>query len=130
MVMIIFQSSAGSACTKSRNMKFGTHQNTSDIIPYHQVHGLAECAFLQSVLIQGRKTVFVSCRAVKRMFRCLFLMTWPWHGVCEDSSCLLSFQRSKPVTGGGVLDKMSRNVMRFLSSMTQGTPFYQPTITE
>jgi len=30
-------------------------------------------------------------------------MTWLWHGVCEDSSCLLSFQRSKPVTGGGIL---------------------------
>ena len=66
-----------------------------------------------SVLVQGRKTVFVSCRAMKRMFRCLFLMTWLWHGICEDSSCLLSFQRSKPVTGGGVLDKMSRNVMKF-----------------
>ena len=56
-----------------------------------------------------------SCTAMGRMFRRLFLMTWLWHGVCEDSSCIQTFQRYKPVTGGGVSVKMFGNVMNLLS---------------
>ena len=44
-----------------------------------------------------------SFTATRRMFRCWFLMMWLWHGLCEDSSCLLTFQRSKQVTGGGTM---------------------------
>ena len=46
-----------------------------------------------------------------------------------------TFQRSKPMTGGGVSVKMFGNVMKLLS-MTKvvfaglGLPFYQSTITE
>ena len=63
-------------------------------------------------------------------------MTWLWHGVCEDSSCLLSFQRSKPVTGGGVLVKLLGNCDEIVVHDTNvlfagvGLPFYQSTITK
>ena len=50
-----------------------------------------------------------SFMSMRRMFRCFFLMTLLWHGVCEDSSCHLTVQRS-PVTGGAA--KMDGTVTR------------------